>query len=77
MSTTPYLLLTLLDVGQKEKEATINTNFTLIDEKVPRFLGDLASDPSVSGLPKGSTYYNTATTKLKVLRQNNTWANAA
>lgn len=73
MATTSYLLLKLLEVGQKEKEATINENMNLIDNKVPRFLGDLATDPSTTGIPKGSTYFNTATSKLKVLRANNTW----
>ena len=77
MATTSYLLLKLLEVGQKEKETTINDNMTLIDQKVPRFLGDLASDPSTSGVPKGSTYFNTTSSKLKVLRANNTWAVAA
>lgn len=77
MATTAYLGLGLLDVGQKEKEATINQNSTLIDERSLRFLGDLASDPPTTSVPKGSTYYNTATSKLKVLRANNTWANAA
>lgn len=77
MATTTQLGLTLLDVGQKEKEVTINQNFQIIDDKALRFLGDLASDPPTTGVPKGSTYYNTATSKLKVLRTNNTWANAA
>lgn len=74
---TANLNLTLLDVGQKEKEVTINDNFTKIDASVLRFLGDLASDPPTTGVKTGSTYYNTATSKLKVLRANNTWANAA
>ena len=74
--TTTNLLLTLLDVGQKEKEVTINTNFALIDSTVTRFLGDLASDPATTGLAKGTTYFNTATSRLKVLRGTNVWVNS-
>jgi hypothetical protein len=77
MAQTSYLQLDLLEVGQKEKETTINGNMTKLDQKVLRYLGDLASDPATTGVPAGSTYYNTATSKLKVLRANNTWANAA
>ena len=80
MATTTNYLLTLLEVGQKEKEVTINTNFTTMDN-TPKYLGDLASDPaSVSTTPVGSTYYNTAVSKLKVLRAKTpsvVWANAA
>lgn len=80
MATTTNYLLTLLEVGQKEKEVTINTNFTTMDN-TPKYLGDLASDPaSVSTTPVGSTYYNTAVSKLKVLRTKTpsaVWANAA
>lgn len=77
MATTTNFQLTLLEVGQKEKEVTINTNFTLLDQKVPRYLGELATDPGVSGISYGSTYYNTSTSKLKVLKTNGTWVNAA
>ena len=77
MAQTTYLLLDLLEVGQKEKETTINGNMTKLDQKVPRYLGDLAADPATTGVPAGSTYFNTGTGKLKVLRANNTWANAA
>lgn len=79
MATTPNLNLTLLEVGQKEKEATINAALLAIDTKEilrPTFLGDFASDP-VTTKPVGSTYYNTATSKLKVLRGNSTWVNVA
>ena len=76
MAQTSYLQLDLLEVGQKEKEATINGNMTKLDQKVPRYLGDLASDPT-SPAPAGSTYYNTATAKMRFLRANNTWTDAA
>lgn len=69
MTTTTNYALTLLEIGQKEKEVTINTNFTTLDN-TPKYLGDLAADPaSVDTTPLGSTYYNTTTSKLKVLRQ--------
>ena len=77
MTTTTNLGLTLLEVGQKEKEVTINTNMQLLDGKVPKYLGELASDPTASGVPVGSTYFNTTTNKLKFLKTNSTWANAA
>ena len=77
MTTTANLALTLLEVGQKEKEATINTNMQLLDQKVPKYLGQLATDPASSGLPPGSTYYNTSSSKLKVLLTTGSWTNAA
>lgn len=42
---------------------------------IPVYLGDAASDPATS-FPFGSTYFNTATSKLKVLRASG-WSNAA
>ena len=77
MTTTTNFQLTLLEVGQKEKEASINTNFTLLDQKIPRYLGELAVDPSSSGVASGSTYFNTQTNKLKVIKTNGAWVNAA
>lgn len=77
MSTTTNFQLTLLEVGQKEKEVTINTNFTLLDQKIPRYLGELATDPTSSGVIAGSTYFNTQTSKLKVLKTDGSWVNAA
>jgi hypothetical protein len=76
MSTTSYLQLPLLDVGQREKEATINEAFTEIDTKSLRFLGSAASNPSITGIPLGSTYFNTADAKLKVLLTGG-WTNVA
>lgn len=73
MATTAYLGLELLDVGQKEKEASINQNSNLIEQKSLRFLGNLASDPSTTNVPKGSTYFNTTTSVLKVLDGANAW----
>lgn len=77
MATTANLTLTLLEVGQKEKEVTINDNMTAIDTKVLRYLGEATSDPVTTGVPYGSTYYNTSTSKLKVLKTNGSWANVA
>lgn len=68
--------LTLLEVGQKDKEITINTNFQSLDNKVIKYLGELSSDPA-SGPPAGSTYFNTSTNKLKVLKSNGQWVNCA
>jgi hypothetical protein len=79
MATTPNYELTLLEVGQKEKEVTINTNFTTLDQ-TPKYLGDLTADPTVlTTIPLGSTYFNTVTSKLKVLRNKTgpVWSNAS
>jgi len=79
MTTTTNYQLTMLEVGQKEKEVTINTNFTLLDV-VPKWLGRLSGDPATSGVPLGSSYFNTSTNKLRVLTQltpSVIWANAA
>lgn len=74
MSTTTNFQLTLLEVGQKEKEVTLNTNFALLDQRVPKYLGDLAVDPSTSGVAAGSTYFNTQLGKIKTLKTNGGWA---
>lgn len=79
MATTTNWSLTLLEVGQKEKEVTINQNMTELSNRIPRFLGRLAADPSEVGVPLGSTFYNTTTSKLVVLTSVSpvTWSNAA
>ena len=79
MATTTNYEMTLLEVGQKEKEVTINTNFSTLDN-TPKYLGDLASAPTdLTKIPVGSTYYNTATSKLQVLRNKTgpVWSNVA
>lgn len=80
MATTTNYALTLLEVGQKEKEVTINTNFQRLDS-VPKFLGRLAANPSTTtGTPLGSYYFNTATSKMVFLTQitpSVIWSNAA
>lgn len=80
MAATTNYALVLLETGQKEKEVTINTNFSTLDN-IPKYLGDLATDPtSVTTTPLGSTYFNTGILKLKVLRQKTPsviWSNAA
>ena len=77
MATTTNLQLTLLEVGQKDKEVTINTALQSIDNKVIRYLGEFATDPNTSGVVPGCTYFNTATSKLKVLKSNSSWVNVA
>lgn len=79
MATTTNYGLTLLEVGQKEKEVTINTNFELVDA-IPKYLGDLTAAPTVlTAIPLGSTYFNTTTNKLQVLRNKTgpIWSNVA
>jgi len=79
MATTTNYAITLLEIGQKEKETTINANFTLLDV-VPKYLGDLAAAPTnLTAVPVGSTYYNTVTSKLQVLRNKTgpIWSNVA
>jgi hypothetical protein len=77
MATTTNIGLTLLDVGQKEKEATINTNMSLLDTKVLKYLGEATADPATTGVIAGSTYYNSTALKLKVLKSTGTWVNVA
>lgn len=80
MSTTTNWNLTLLEVGAKQKEVTINTNMQELSNRIPRFLGRLAANPSEAGVPLGSTYFNTATSKLVCLTQitpSVLWSNAA
>lgn len=69
MATT----FSVLEVGQGNKEALINTNFAA----VPRYLGEAAAAPSTVDVPAGSTYFNTSTSKLMVLRTNSIWVNVA
>lgn len=73
MATTPNLGLTQIEIGQKEKEVTINTNNTVLDSKVPRALADAASAPVTTGLAPGSSYFNTTDSKVYWLRPNMTW----
>ena len=73
MTTTTNLGLTQLEVGQKEKEVTINTNNSLLDSKVPRVLPDAASPPATTGLAPGTTYFNTSDSKVYWLRPNLAW----
>lgn len=74
---TAYFQIQLLEIGQKEKEATINTALQKIDDKACRYLGDLSADPVTTGVPFGSTFFNTTSAKLRVLRANGAWVNAA
>ena len=47
MATTPRMTLTLLDEGQRQKEATINTALSAIDTAMYNDLGEY----TVAGLP--------------------------
>lgn len=76
MATTPKIGIEKLEIGQGEKEATINTAFDKIDAAygtTPQFMGDLTGDPSITNVPLGSTYFNTSLSKFKMLRGNSTW----
>lgn len=73
MTTTTNLGLTQLEVGQTEKEVTINTNNAVLDAKVPRMLADAGTAPAATGLAPGSMYYNTGDSKMYVLRNGGTW----
>jgi hypothetical protein len=44
-----------------------------VDNKTYR--GEFSADPSTSGLHAGATYYNTISSKLKVLLSTGTWVN--
>ena len=74
MATTTNLALTYLEIGQKDKSITINTNMDLLDA-LPTYLGELAADPATTGVSHGSTYYNTGSSVLKVLKTTNVWVN--
>lgn len=72
MSTTTNYGLTLLEVGQKEKEVTINTNYNILDN-VPKYLGSATTNPSTTNVPLGSRYYNTSSSKFFTLTATGTW----
>ena len=76
MATTTKWGLKYMEVGQKDKTVTINDNMDILDN-VPKYLGELSSDPAITNIPNGSTYYNTTASKLKVLRTTGTWVNVA
>ena len=69
MATTSNFQLTLLEVGQKDKEVTINTALQSLDNKINRYLGEFATDPNSSGVAPGCTYFNTGSSNLRCLRQ--------
>lgn len=78
MATTSNLGLTKLEIGQKEKEATINENYDKIDAAVGqrgRYLGDLATDPTPSAALVGARYFNTTSNAFRTLRNATTWVN--
>lgn len=68
--------MTNLEVGQKAKETTINTNIelarTTLNDK-PEFLGSLATVPSASGLIVGSRYWNSSAANFQTLIDASTW----
>lgn len=78
MATTPNLGITLLEVGQKEKEVTINDALTKIDVAVKgrgAYLGDLAVDPAPTAALVGARYFNTTSNVFRTLRNATTWVN--
>lgn len=81
MATTTRLQLTLLEAGQREKEAIINDGFTKIDTAIAGILDTkMLTDATVDyapTYPPGTMYFNTSTNKLRVLRSSLVWANAA
>ena len=72
MTQTTNLKLTYVEIGQKEKSVTINTNFDLLDS-LPTYLGEHASAPATVEVAAGSTYYNSTTLKLNFLKSNDVW----
>ena len=62
-----------LEVKDRHKVTILNENFDV----VPRYLGEFASDPATTGVPEGSTYYDTVGSKLKFLNSSSTWVNVA
>lgn len=75
MSVTQNFQLTLLEVGQKDKEITINTNFQSLDNKVPRYLGEFTTDPT-AGPIAGSTYFNTISGSIRTLKSTGVWVSS-
>lgn len=68
MAATTNYALTLLEIGQKEKETTINTNFTILDN-TPKYLGDLAAAPTnLTAIPVGSYFFDTTVNQPVFLR---------
>ncbi len=63
-------LPTMLEIGQKNKETTINDNFS---KSVPKFLGEFASDPATADLFPGVTYFNTTLLTTKQLSTAKVW----
>jgi len=72
MASTTNLGLTYIEIGQKDKSTTINTNMDLLDI-LPAYLGEAASDPATTDVAAGSTYYNTGSSRLMVLKSDLTW----
>lgn len=80
MASTTHYGFVKLEVGQKEKEVSINTVLDSIDGQLfqrIKHLGDFATDPATVGVIVGSTYFNTTSLKLKFLRSTGTWTNVA
>lgn len=68
MTTTTNFVLVNLENGDVAKETKINGNMAILDAKVPRALADTTAAPSVVGLARGTTYYNTTDNKVYWLR---------
>lgn len=61
------------EVKDRHKVNRLNTNFSY----VPRYLGEAASAPATSGVPEGSTYYNTTDSYLYFLNSSSAWVKVA
>lgn len=59
--------------ADKLKVNRLNTNFSY----VPRYLGEAATAPSTTGVPEGSTYYNTGDSYLYFLNSSAAWVKVA
>ena len=73
MTITTNLGLTQLEVGQKSKEATINANNTILDEKSVLVLADAAADPSSTGKAPGTMFYDTVKKVMRIVRVGGYW----
>lgn len=73
MSTT-NMAMELLEVGQINKDTTINTALTKVDTLAAIALADAASDPATTGKAPGTTYYNTSSKVVKILTKSGVWS---
>jgi hypothetical protein len=82
MAKTPNLQITLLEVGQNDKELTINEAISTIDTaygamNMTGYLGEFSSAPSTTGLEAGSSYYDLTFQVFKTLNTSGTWVTSS